>query len=94
MLEKMRRGGVLFPDYETTATASGLSGKSFVITGTLSQPRNHFKNLILENGGKVTGSVSKATDYLLCGADPGSKRDKAEKLGVKIIDEDEFQALL
>jgi len=94
MLDKMHRGGVLFPDYRTTAASSGLSGKTFVITGTLSKPRNHFKNLILEHGGKVTGSVSKATDYLLCGVDPGSKRDKADKLGVRIIDEKQLQALL
>ncbi|MCP4684899.1 MAG: NAD-dependent DNA ligase LigA [bacterium] len=94
MLDKMRKGGVLFPDYKSAAASGGLSGKTFVITGTLSKPRNHFKNLILERGGKVTGSVSKATDYLLCGADAGSKRAKADKLGVEIISEEELQALL
>lgn len=94
MLEKMRRGGVLFPDFERSGGSGQLAGKTFVITGTLSEPRNHFKNLIEEKGGKVTGSVSKATDFLVCGVDPGSKRDKAEKLGVKIINEDELRALL
>lgn len=94
IIRKMQEGGVAFPDYVTSAAAGKLIGKAFVITGTLSQPRNHFKNLIEENGGKVTGSVSKSTDYLLCGVDPGSKRVKADKLGVKIIDEDEFRALL
>ena len=64
-----------------------LAGKTFVITGTLSQDRGTYKELIEAKGGKVTGSVSKNTDYLLAGEGGGSKRDKAEKLGVKIIDE-------
>ncbi|MBU0983590.1 MAG: NAD-dependent DNA ligase LigA [candidate division Zixibacteria bacterium] len=94
MLERMRQGGVLFPDYESAAGAGTLKGKTFVITGTLSKPRNHFKNLIEGAGGKVTGSVSKTTDYLLCGADPGSKRARADKLGINILDEDGFLRLL
>ena len=69
-------------------------GLSFVITGTLSQPRPNFKKIIEANGGKVTGSVSAKTDYLLAGEKAGSKADKAEKLGVRILDEDAFNALL
>jgi DNA ligase (NAD+) len=93
MLARMKEGGVKFKPY-AVATASGeLAGKVFVITGTLSRPRNHFKQQIEARGGKVTGSVSKNTDYLLCGADPGSKLDKARKLGVEVIDEDRFLAL-
>lgn len=94
MIEKLKRGGVEFPDYTSARSEGTFSGKTFVITGTLSKPRNHFKNLIENNGGKVTGSVSKSTDYLLCGADAGSKLDKAKKLGVAVIDEDELSSML
>lgn len=71
-----------------------LSGKTFVITGTLSKPRNHFQNLVEQNGGKTAGSVSKNTDYLLAGESAGSKLDKAEKLGVPVLDETAFQKLI
>ncbi len=79
------------------ATASGglpLAGKSFVITGTLSQGRDDFKTLIEKNGGKVTGSISSNTDYLLAGEGGGSKRDKAAKLEVAVISEEDLQTLL
>jgi DNA ligase (NAD+) len=94
MIAKMRRGGVLFPDYAVARGSGKLDGKSFVITGTLSKSRDHFKKVIEANGGKVVGSVSKATDYLLCGLDPGSKLTNAKKLGVTVLDEDQFLALL
>ena len=72
-----------------------LSGKTFVLTGTLhSMTREKARQTIEELGGHVTGSVSKKTDYLLAGAEPGSKFDKAKELGVKIIDETEFRKLL
>ena len=64
-----------------------LTGKTFVITGTLSESRDHFKDLIEKNGGKVSGSVSKNTSYLLAGEYAGSKLDKATQLGVAILDE-------
>jgi DNA ligase (NAD+) len=70
------------------------TGKTFVITGTLSQDRDHFKTLIEQNGGKVSGSVSKNTDYVLAGEAAGSKLDKAKQLGVTILDEEAFGALL
>lgn len=73
---------------------SPITGKSFVITGTLSQPRPAFKKIIEELGGKVSGSISKNTDYLLCGEKGGSKRDKAESLSVPILDEAAFNALI
>lgn len=94
MIGKLKKGGVKFPKYESERSSGPLSGKTFVITGTLSKPRSHFKNVIEQNGGKVTGSVSNKTDYLLCGEDPGSKRDKAEKLEVPILDEDGLEKLL
>jgi DNA ligase (NAD+) len=70
------------------------TGKTFVITGTLSQDRDHFKTLIETSGGKVSGSVSKNTTYLLAGEAAGSKLDKARQLGVTILDEESFGALL
>jgi DNA ligase (NAD+) len=74
--------------------SSKLEGKSFVITGTLSQSRSHYENLIKENGGKVSSSVSSKTSYVLCGENPGSKQQKAEELKVTILDEDEFMKLI
>ncbi|WFQ95777.1 DNA ligase [Mycoplasma feriruminatoris] len=71
-----------------------IANKSFVITGTLSRPREEFKTLIENNAGKVIGSISKKTDYLLAGDNVGSKLEKAKKLGVKIIDEQQFFDLL
>lgn len=94
MLAKMKDGGVQFPDYKTKKSSGNLTGKTFVITGTLSQPRGHLKKEIEQNGGKVAGSVSKKTDYLLCGEDAGSKLDKARSLKVEIIDETKFYDLL
>ncbi len=94
MIEKMRKSGVRFPDYARTTDGGNLAGMTFVITGTLSQPRNHFKRLIEESGGKVTGSISKSTDYLLCGEAAGSKLDKAKKLEVTILDEKDFLKLI
>jgi len=94
MIDKMRTGGVLFPPCQTTAAAGHLTGKTFVITGALSKSRGYFKKLIESNGGKVSGSVSARTSYLLCGDDPGSKRDKAAKLDIPIIGEDEFARLI
>ncbi|MGD7651696.1 MAG: NAD-dependent DNA ligase LigA, partial [Verrucomicrobiales bacterium] len=79
---------------EADLTSLPLTGKTFVITGTLTQDRSAFKSLIESKGGKVTGSVSKNTDYLLAGEGGGSKRDKAEKLGVAIIGEDQLATLL
>ena len=71
-----------------------LAGKTLVLTGTLSVPRNDAKKRIETAGGKVTGSVSKNTDYLLAGENAGSKRDKAEALGVEVIDEARLETLL
>lgn len=71
-----------------------LVGKSFVITGSLSKPRENFKEIIENMGGKVSGSVSTKTHYLLCGDEAGSKLDKAQELGVKVLTEDEFNLLI
>ncbi|WAC18548.1 NAD-dependent DNA ligase LigA [Luteolibacter sp. SL250] len=71
-----------------------LAGKTFVITGTLTMDRDDMKALIESKGGKVTGSVSAKTHYVLAGEGGGSKRDKAEKLGVAIISEADLEGML
>ncbi|MEM1294794.1 MAG: NAD-dependent DNA ligase LigA [Verrucomicrobiota bacterium] len=75
-------------------TSTTLADTTWVITGTLSEPRDVFADRIRSAGGKVTGSVSAKTSYLLAGEKAGSKLSKAEKLGVKILTEEEFEALL
>ena len=82
------------PD-QALAGDEALANKRFVITGTLdAMPRDEAKRRLQALGAKVSGSVSGKTDYLVAGANPGSKRSKAEELGVTILDEDEFLALI
>jgi DNA ligase (NAD+) len=72
-----------------------LAGKTFVLTGTLSRhSRDEAKQMIEDAGGRVSGSVSKKTDYVVAGEDAGSKLDKARELGVAVIGEDEMEALV
>jgi DNA ligase (NAD+) len=73
---------------------SEIAGATFVITGTLSQPREEIAETIIQRGGKVSGSVSKKTNYVLAGEEAGSKLDKAKQLGVRILDEAEFRKML
>jgi DNA ligase (NAD+) len=84
----------LRPTLVANSTGGALAGSTFVITGTLSTPRNRIKDLIQEAGGTVGSSVSKKTDYLLAGEAPGSKLKKAEELGVEVIDEDKLRSML
>lgn len=79
---------------EKEVVESALTGKTVVITGTLSQSRGYYAGLVEERGGKVGSSVSKKTDYVLAGEKAGSKLEKAEKLGVTVLNEEEFIALL
>lgn len=81
-------------DFVSTNMSSKLEGKTFVITGTLSESRDKYKKMIEDNGGKVSSSVSKKTDYLLAGEEAGSKLSDATKLGIKILNENEFKQLL
>jgi DNA ligase (NAD+) len=76
------------------ARPDALTGLVFVLTGSLSQPRSEWKRRIEASGGKVTGSVSRKTDYVVAGADPGSKATKAAQLGVEILDETGLETLL
>jgi DNA ligase (NAD+) len=95
VLEKLRQAGLKFEHRQARKRGDALAGKTFVLTGTLpTYSREEASRMIEDAGGRVTGSVSKKTDYVLAGADAGSKLEKARKLGVKVIDEDELRHLL
>jgi DNA ligase (NAD+) len=96
LIERLRKVGLNFSSelYQPAAKAGPLAGKTFVLTGTLPKlKREEAAAKIEAAGGKVTGSVSKKTDYVVAGEDAGSKLDKAQKLGIKIIDEAELLKL-
>jgi len=95
VIEKLRQAGLRFEQAKVHRPKGGLAGKQFVLTGTLPRySREEAKKMIEEAGGRVSGSVSKRTDYVVVGADPGSKLEKARSLGVKTIAEDELLKLL
>ena len=96
VIAKLRAAGVRWEEGEPEVRAAGaVSGNTFVLTGTLpTLAREEAKTLIEAAGGKVSGSVSKKTDYVVAGAEAGSKLDKAQQLGVAIIDEAQLRALL
>lgn len=96
VIKKLQDAGIHWPAIEVIAgEEKKLSGKTFVITGTLSSVgRDEAKKLLLAQGAKVTGSVSKKTDYVVVGENPGSKAAKAEQLGIEILDEDQFLKLV
>ena len=80
---------------EVTKASDKLAGLTFVVTGTLERyGRKEIEELIVSHGGKSTGSVSKKTSYLVAGENAGSKLDKARSLGVSVLTEAEFEALL
>jgi DNA ligase (NAD+) len=96
VLQRMKESGVQV-EHETRASgpnAQLLAGKIFVLTGTLKgYSRQEAKQKIEDLGGRVTSSVSKQTDYMVAGKDSGSKLDRATKLGVTILNEEEFSLL-
>jgi len=96
VIEKLIKAGIHWPVIKRPDEAvQTLAGKTFVVTGTLvSMGRNEAKAALLAKGAKVAGSVSKKTDFVVVGADPGSKADKAEALGVTILDENAFLSML
>ena len=95
LVERLRKAGLTFEQAVRKKAAGKLTGKVFVLTGTLPHlAREEAKERIESAGGKVTGSVSKNTHYVVAGADPGSKLDKAASLGVPVIGEDELLDLL
>jgi DNA ligase (NAD+) len=96
--EQLRAAGVHWDEHEGAQRRAGpqpLAGKTLVLTGSLpALTRDEAKELIEAAGGKVTGSVSKKTDYVVAGEEAGSKLDKARELGVTVLDEDGLRALL
>ena len=96
VIEQLRAAGVHWAEGEPQGSVAGaLAGKTFVLTGTLpTLSRDEAKARIEARGGKVAGSVSKKTHYVVAGAEAGSKLDKAQALGVAILDEDGLRALL
>jgi DNA ligase (NAD+) len=95
LVEKLRQAGLTFEHAVIMKSGGALEGKTFVITGALPNlSREEAKARIESAGGKVTGSVSKKTDYVLAGADPGSKLDKATQLGISVNGEPELLLLL
>ena len=96
VVEQLRAAGVTWEEGEPRALAtSALAGKTFVLTGTLpSLSRETAKELIEAKGGKVAGSVSKKTDYVVAGAEAGSKLVKAQELGVTVLDEEGLHKVL
>lgn len=94
LLHKMRDAGVNMQAEETEQASTSLEGQKFVLTGSMSVPRDELKDLIEAHGGKVSGSVSKKTDYVVVGEKAGSKAAKAEQLGITILNEDQLRAMI
>jgi DNA ligase (NAD+) len=95
VIEKLRKAGLQFEQAKVHKPEGHLAGKQFVLTGTLPRySRDQAKTMIEEAGGRVVGSVSKKTDYVVVGADAGSKLEKARSLGVITLDEDGLVKLL
>jgi len=98
VVEQLRAAGIQWAEHEGSVVESGpqpLAGKTFVLTGTLpGLGRDDAKALIEAAGGKVAGSVSKKTHYVVAGEEAGSKLDKARELGLTVLDEAGLRALL
>jgi DNA ligase (NAD+) len=95
LLKKLDKAGVHPRVEKRLMKSQKFAGKSFVFTGTLAnRSREAAAELVQQHGGKISGSVSKKTDYVVVGADPGSKYDKAKDLGVTILTEAEFEKLI
>jgi DNA ligase (NAD+) len=95
VLERLRKAGVNMMEERKKPKSTKLAGKSFVFTGELShRSREEAGELVKGHGGKVSSSVSKKTDYVVVGSEPGSKYDKARSLGVTILDEAGFEELV
>ncbi len=93
LVERLGEAGLAFKGAKKER-GTKLAGKTFVLTGTLAKhTRDEAKKMIEDAGGRVSGSVSKKTDYVVAGADAGSKLDKAKELGVAVIDEKEMEEL-
>ncbi len=94
VIDKLRKAGVHWPVVETRGRPQPLAGKTFVLTGALSRPRDEIKQRLQALGAKVSGSVSRKTAYVVVGEEPGSKLTKARELGIPVLDEDALNTLL
>jgi len=96
VIDRLLQAGIHWPEIPDDRQTSNqlVADKTFVLTGALSQPRSYYKERLLEQGASVAGSVSKKTDFLVAGEKAGSKKDKAEQLGVVIINEPKLVELL
>ncbi len=95
LIERLRQAGLNLREERVKLKDSRFAGKIFVFTGALEKfSREQAGELVTSHGGKVANSVSKKTSYVVVGADPGSKYDKAQELDVPILTETEFQKLL
>jgi DNA ligase (NAD+) len=95
IIKKLDKYGVKPTAEKRVVKSQKFAGKSFVFTGGLAnRSREAAAELVQQHGGKISGSVSKKTDYVVVGTDPGSKFDKAKELGVPVLDEKEFEKLL
>ena len=95
IVDKWEAAGVSLEDERDESIDRTLEGLTIVVTGSLVDfSRDSAKEAILTRGGKAAGSVSKNTDYVVVGENAGSKADKAEQLGVPVLDEEGFKALL
>jgi DNA ligase (NAD+) len=95
LIKELEKNGVSLMKAESVEKKVGVFGKIFVLTGSLAtMSRDEAKLKIKNNGGKVAGAVSRETDYVVAGADPGSKLVNAKKLGVRVLSEEEFLKLL
>ena len=94
LIERLRKAGVNMSKIKEEGIDSRFSGKTFVLTGSLEKfSRNEASDIIEKFGGKVSGSVSKKTSYVLAGEEAGSKLTKAQNLGVPIITEQDFEKM-
>ena len=94
-VDKLRAAGVRLVEDSPVRSAGPLTGRTFVLTGKLpTLTRGQAQDLIGAAGGRVSSSVSRATDYVVAGEDAGSKLDKATRLGVTVVDEDGLRSLL
>jgi DNA ligase (NAD+) len=95
LIERLRAAGVNMKDERAAPKSAKFAGMTFVFTGTLTKrSREEAEALVASHGGKAGGSVSKKTNYVVVGADPGSKYEKAKSLNVPILDESQFDKLL
>ncbi len=96
LIDRLKNLGInmRYTGRDINTTNEKINGKTFVITGTLSKPRDEIKEVLENLGANVTGSVTKKTDYVIVGENPGSKYDKAKSLGISILGESDYENLI